>query len=59
MESFRHIGAGPYGDRSTVIFRGGRFEGPRLRGEILPGGGGMLLPYLDRPRILYCKFTLS
>ncbi|KAI0470402.1 hypothetical protein GGR56DRAFT_678739 [Xylariaceae sp. FL0804] len=39
MEAFRHIGAGPYGDRSTVIFKGGRFEGPRLRGEILPGGG--------------------
>nr|OQO29573.1 hypothetical protein B0A51_03654 [Rachicladosporium sp. CCFEE 5018] len=39
MESFRHIGQGPYGDRSTVIFKGGRFEGPKLRGEILPGGG--------------------
>lgn len=39
MESFRHIGPGPYGDRSTVIFKGGRFEGPTLRGEILPGGG--------------------
>ncbi|KAK0336954.1 hypothetical protein LTR91_010966 [Friedmanniomyces endolithicus] len=39
MESFRHIGQGPYGDRSTVIFKGGRFDGPRLRGEILPGGG--------------------
>lgn len=40
MDSFRHVGAGPHGDRSTVIFKGGRFEGPRLRGEILPGGGG-------------------
>jgi hypothetical protein len=39
MESFRHIGTGPYGDRSTVIFKGGRFEGPLLRGSILPGGG--------------------
>ncbi|KAK5085263.1 hypothetical protein LTR05_004544 [Lithohypha guttulata] len=39
MDSFRHIGAGPHGDRSTVIFKGGRFEGPRLRGTILPGGG--------------------
>lgn len=40
MEAFRHIGEGPFGDRSTVIFKGGRFEGPKLRGEILPGGGG-------------------
>ncbi|KAG9994507.1 hypothetical protein KCU78_g18393, partial [Aureobasidium melanogenum] len=39
MESFRHIGPGPHGDRSTVIFKGGRFEGPRLRSKILPGGG--------------------
>ncbi|KAK5702207.1 hypothetical protein LTR17_022515 [Elasticomyces elasticus] len=39
MEAFRHIGQGPYGDRSTVIFKTGRFEGPRMRGEILPGGG--------------------
>ncbi|KAE9965735.1 hypothetical protein BLS_007424 [Venturia inaequalis] len=37
MESFMHIGNGPHGDRSTVIFKGGRFEGPDLRGEILPG----------------------
>lgn len=39
MESFHSIGQGPYGNRSTVIFKGGRFEGPSLRGEILPGGG--------------------
>lgn len=39
METFRHIGSGPHGDRSTVIFKGGRFEGPRIRGTILPGGG--------------------
>jgi hypothetical protein len=47
MESFRHIGNGPHGDRSTVIFKGGRFEGPRLRGSILPGGGGELLCSLN------------
>lgn len=39
MESFHHIGPGPHGDRSTVIFKGGRFEGPRLRGTIMAGGG--------------------
>lgn len=39
MESFKHVGAGPHGDRSTVIFKGGRFEGPLLRGAVLPGGG--------------------
>jgi hypothetical protein len=39
MESFRHIGDGGHGDRSTVIFKDGRFEGPKIRGTILPGGG--------------------
>jgi len=39
MESFRRIGDGSHGDRSTVIFKSGRFEGPKLRGTILLGGG--------------------
>lgn len=39
MLSFRHIGEAGHGNRSTVIFKGGRFEGPKLRGEILQGGG--------------------
>ena len=43
MMNFENIGPGPYGDRKTVIFKGGRFEGPRLRGTILPGGGGTIL----------------
>jgi Protein of unknown function (DUF3237) len=31
--------ATPLGLRYTLIVRRGRFEGPRLKGEILPGGG--------------------
>lgn len=27
------------GTRLTFVVKGGRFEGPRLRGEMLPGGG--------------------
>lgn len=54
MESFRHIGAGPHGDRSTVIFKGGRFEGPKLRGEILPGGGGKCINLVLRSRAQLC-----
>lgn len=40
MHNFQNIGNGPYGDRKVVMFKGGRFEGPNLHGEILPGGGG-------------------
>jgi Protein of unknown function (DUF3237) len=32
------VGAGPHGTRRTVPLAGGTFEGPRLRGTILPGG---------------------
>src|SRR4029450_9264669 len=32
------IGAVPYGTRRTVPITGGDFEGPRLRGSVLPGG---------------------
>ncbi|KAG4029276.1 hypothetical protein MFRU_016g00340 [Monilinia fructicola] len=39
MEDFHPIGDGGHGNRATVIFKGGRFEGPRIRGTILPGGG--------------------
>jgi hypothetical protein len=37
------FGAVPYGVRSFVPIAGGDFEGPRLRGKILPGGGDWLL----------------
>jgi hypothetical protein len=29
----------PLGTRLTFVVKGGRFEGPRLRGQMLPGGG--------------------
>ena len=33
----RSIGAVPHGTRRTVPITGGDFEGPRLRGSVLPG----------------------
>jgi hypothetical protein len=35
--------ATPVGARMTFIAKGGAIEGPKLRGEILPGGGDWLL----------------
>ena len=37
------IGTGPYGTRNIFEVTGGTFEGSRLRGTILPGGGDWLL----------------
>ena len=33
------LGASPWGERRVGYISGGRFEGPRLRGTVLPGGG--------------------
>jgi hypothetical protein len=37
------VGTGPFGTRVVVEVTGGRFEGPRLKGRILTGGGDWLL----------------
>jgi hypothetical protein len=37
------VGQGPYGNRMVFEVSGGAFEGPRLRGRLLTGGGDWLL----------------
>jgi hypothetical protein len=37
------VGTGPYGTRLVSNAAGGTFEGPRLRGNVLPSGGDWLL----------------
>jgi len=39
----RTVGAGPYGNRMIFEVSAGAFEGPRLRGRLLTGGGDWLL----------------
>ena len=41
------VGAGPYGNRLIFEVTGGRFEGPRLNGQVLSGGGDWLLVGAD------------
>lgn len=38
-----NVGSGPYGTRMVFEVTGGRFEGPRLNGQLLTGGGDWLL----------------
>ena len=35
------VGAGPFGNRVVYEVIGGYFEGERLRGTVLTGGGGL------------------
>lgn len=37
------IGQTPYGTRQIYYVRGGSFQGPRIKGEVLPGGGDWAL----------------
>ena len=37
LADIRHFGTTPYGERRVIDILGGRVEGPRLKGRILPG----------------------
>src|ERR1700734_2420973 len=52
------IGVVPHGTRRTVPITGGDFEGPRLRGSVLPGGGDWLLLRTDGVLELDLRATL-
>jgi hypothetical protein len=43
LRSPQVVGRGPYGTRQIFDVTGGSFEGPRLRGRVLPSGGDWLL----------------
>lgn len=59
VASPQKIGAVPHGTRTTVPIAGGQFEGPRLRGKILPGGGDWLLLRADGVLELDLRVTLE
>ncbi len=52
------VGPTPNGDRRIRLISGGRFTGPKLRGEVLPGGGDWLLLRPDGARTLDVRLTL-
>ena len=53
------VGTVPHGIRSIVPVTGGDFEGPRLRGKVLPGGGDWLLLRPDGVLELDLRITLE
>jgi len=53
------VGTVPHGTRLIVPVTGGDFEGPRLRGKILPGGGDWLLLRGDGVLELDLRITLE
>ena len=53
------LGAVPHGTRVIAPITGGTFEGPRLRGKVLPGGGDWLLTRPDGVVELDLRITLE
>jgi hypothetical protein len=41
------IGATPYGNRQIIYIKGGTFEGPMVKGVVLPGGGDWFIRRTD------------
>jgi hypothetical protein len=52
------MGAGPLGERRFVPILGGTFEGPRLRGEVLAGGGDWQIVRRDGVLDLDARYAL-
>jgi hypothetical protein len=55
----QRLGAGPHGTRVTVPITDGHFEGPRVRGRVLPGGGDWTLLRGDGVLELDLRLTLE
>ncbi len=52
------IGPVPDGERRIIPITGGRFEGPRLKGEVLPGGADWQVVRRDGSAHLDARYTL-
>ena len=52
------VGAGPLGERRVIPILGGRVSGPRLEGEVLPGGADFQLIRPDGVAEIEARYTL-
>ena len=53
------LGDTPYGRRRIFHFDGGSFGGPKLKGKVLPGGGGWSLIRRDDVMEVDVRLTLE
>ena len=58
LEAPQQIGATPPGTRRIICVKGGSVTGPKLKGEVLPGGGDWLLARPDGALELDVRGTL-
>ncbi len=58
LDEPQSLGDTPLGGRRIFYVKGGSFAGPRLRGEVLPGGGDWVLVRRDGVAQLDVRITL-
>jgi len=54
-----HLGHTPYGDRRIINIVGGRVDGPRLSGRVLPGGADWQIVRPDGVADLCARYTIE
>ncbi len=59
VEGSFSIGESKYGGRNIVPILGGSFEGPNIKGEVLPGGADWQLKRPDGDTELCARYTLK
>src|ERR1700747_3034365 len=59
LEPILDLGRTPYGERRVIHILGGRFEGPRLQGRIVPGGAALQILRADGVADLRARYTLE
>jgi hypothetical protein len=59
LEPPQAIGATPAGTRQIFVVKGGTFEGPELKGTVLPGGGDWALMRTDGAVQLDVRATIQ
>jgi hypothetical protein len=58
LQPGQNFGEGPLGRRILFVSAGGTFEGPELRGDVLPGGGDWALFRADGAMLLDVRLSL-
>lgn len=58
VDPIQNLGETPWGNRRVVPIAGGSFDGPRLSGEILPGGGDWQVVHADGAADIDTRYTL-
>jgi hypothetical protein len=54
-----NFGKSKYGERRIIPITGGKFKGPNIEGEVLPGGADWQLTRPDGDVELYARYTLK